>query len=146
MTEVVLPQRIQSKFKEADNGCWVWTAALSSTGYGRVRWEGKVWQAHRLTYSLTAGEPGPELDHLCRNRACVNPAHMEPVSHAENIRRGEWSEGARRARMRRTECANGHPYTAETLYVPPPSSRAQRQCRICRSEAKKRNRAKGKTR
>ena len=77
--------------KNAPNGCWEWTAGLFGNGYGHfwtsVRWVG----AHRWAYEALVGPipEGLELDHLCSNRKCVNPAHLEPVTHKENTLRGE---------------------------------------------------------
>lgn len=74
-------------------GCWLWRAGKTAAGYGQFgkgRLPGGSHRAHRLAYWLVIGPvpDGKELDHLCRNRACVNPAHLEPVSHGENVRRG----------------------------------------------------------
>lgn len=82
--------RLAEKFRAASGGCWEWTGGRSAAGYGMIRDEGQVVvYAHRALYQLLVGPipEGLELDHLCRNRACVNPAHVEPVTHEENMRR-----------------------------------------------------------
>ena len=70
--------------------CWQWTAALDREGYGRFHWLGQNGLAHRIAYEMLIGPmpAGLEPDHLCRNRACVNPLHIEPVTHRENTLRG----------------------------------------------------------
>jgi hypothetical protein len=118
--------------------CWEWTGAKVSGGYGRFRWEARSAPAHRVMYLLAVGSAKDlDVDHLCRNPSCVNPTHLEAVSHAENIRRGDWSANAVRIQLAKTQCANGHLYTPATLYVPPETSRSQRQCRVCRRENKR---------
>jgi hypothetical protein len=115
---------------DVDTGCWVWTAPLSENGYGRINFRAASWPAHRLSYTLLVG-PVPDdlhMDHLCRNRACINPAHLEPVTHAENLRRGL---GGRLT----THCPQGHPYSPENTYIPPLPNKQGRQCRICKRAA-----------
>jgi len=107
-------------------GCWLWTAGKSA-GYGRSRYErGKTRRAHRRVYELLIGPvpEGLELDHLCRNRACCNPWHLEPVTHRENILRGE-SPMALCAK--KTTCVAGHPFSKHGHI----NVRGDRVCLVC---------------
>lgn len=122
---------------EAD--CWLWTGAKTVSGYGYfVRNEsGQRFsaRAHRLAYELLVG-PVPEelvIDHLCRNKSCVNPAHLEVVTQRENIMRGEAPSAVN---ARKTHCLNGHLLSDVNVYVSP---RGDRTCRACRREAARRN-------
>lgn len=97
--------------------CWVWRRIVAGNGgYGKFRVGQRMMQAYRVAYELLIG-PVPEnleLDHLCRVTACVNPGHLEPVTHRENMLRGE-NPSADHARM--THCAEGHPLFGENLYL-----------------------------
>lgn len=116
--------------------CWEWTAYRHPEGYGRFKVGALCVQAHRWAYEHLIGpiEGEMELDHLCRNRGCVNPDHLEPVSTQENIRRGRlWAiHGAK------THCPAGHPYSGDNLYVKPSG---QRVCRACKNAQQRARRA-----
>ena len=109
--------------------CWTWTAALRRPGgYGQFWAAGRMVGAHRFAFTLLVGPipAGLELDHLCRNHACVNPEHLEPVTQAVNLLRGV---GFCAANARRTECPQGHPLSGANLYVRPDGRRKCRECK-----------------
>lgn len=120
------------RFEERENGCWDWRLSLVK-GYGVVNIDGKKVAAHRFVYELCEG-PIPEgltLDHLCRNRRCVNPAHLEPVTGRENTLRGE---GLAARQARQTHCIHGHPFDeANTGY----HKTGARYCRACDRERRR---------
>jgi len=107
--------------------CWIWIAHKNKNGYGYMGISNKLVLVHRFSYELRFGliPAGLTIDHLCRNRACVNPHHMETVSNRENILRGE-SPPAKMARA--THCINGHAFTTENTYL---TKRGHRDCRAC---------------
>ena len=126
------PQNFWSKVEKADtwDTCWIWTAGKDRAGYGVYNGAGLGTRAaHRIAYMLLVGAipAGLELDHLCRVRACVNPAHLEPVTPRVNQLRGEGFAGQR---ARQTHCIHGHRFTPENTYITP--GRGTRQCRACR--------------
>ncbi len=88
-----------------ENGCWEWSKSLSPTGYGVAHNNGTSTSAHRYVYELSGYiiPDGMELDHLCRNKQCVNPAHLEPVTHSENVKRAMIF-----TRLLQTHCKDGH--------------------------------------
>jgi len=109
--------------------CWLWTAGISAnTGYGNIWWDNTTQSAHRIAYELTTGTipAGLTIDHLCRRRACVNPSHLEPVTHRVNNNRGT-SRSA--LNSRKTHCVNGHEFTPENTYIHP--KRGTRACKTC---------------
>lgn len=106
--------------------CWNWTGYINDNGYGLMRGTGWNYRAHRWAYEHFIG-PIPEgkvLDHLCRNRRCVNPHHLEPVTLVENLNRGIRTNANRGI----THCLNGHEFTEENTRI---DKRGKRACRTC---------------
>jgi hypothetical protein len=113
--------------------CWIWTGNKATRDYGVFRMpDGHLGPAHHFSYELLVGPipAGLELDHLCRNHPCVNPIHLEAVTHLENMRRGFWAQ--------RTRCKWGHELTEDNVY---PTGRhgLGRGCRTCRRINSKRH-------
>lgn len=137
--ELSARDRFWAKIKYTPEGCWEFQSARDPEGYRTLSVGGRTRRAHRVAYELLVG-PIPEgltLDHLCRNTGCVNPDHLEPVTHRVNILRGR---GLAAQNAAKTHCIHGHPLSIENTYV---SARGQRQCRTCnlRRAAQRRFRA-----
>lgn len=132
---LVLAERFWSKVdRRGPDDCWEWQGYRLSSGYGQIRIAGTKWLAHRLAYVVNVG-PIPEgltIDHLCRNRACVNPVHLEVVTRGENVLRGE---GVTAINAVKTECDHGHSFDAENTYI---DRRGWRSCRACRRDRRRR--------
>lgn len=113
-------ERVLPRVEEDNNGCWIFTGALSS-GYGVINIRHKLHYTHRVSYAHYVGTipAGLTIDHLCRVTACCNPEHLEPVTIGENVRRAHV----------KSHCSRDHEFTSENTYIRPDNGR--RQCRAC---------------
>lgn len=121
-------ERILSRIAHGGSGCWRWTGQLSKAGYGVLNMyheDGKRRNTsiHRIVYREMIGDltDGLALDHLCRNRWCVNPTHLEEVTLSENLRRGLGG-------ILKTHCKNGHPYEGDNIRL---RTTGERRCYQC---------------
>lgn len=114
-------------------GCWEWTGRLNKRGYAKARVDGKYRRMHRVAYEHFVGPliPGMTIDHLCKNKCCVNPKHLEQVTIGENrVRAGLAPPGA-------SHCIKGHEYTEANTYRTPGTN--NRACRACQKNNSRRN-------
>lgn len=129
-----LETRLKNKIKIDKNGCWVWLGAKFKKQYGNYaqirisygKYKSKIRKAHFISYEHFVGKvpKGKELDHLCHNTLCINPKHLEPVLHSENMKRRKDSG--------LLFCKYGHKYIPKTIYIDP---KGRRQCKICRKNS-----------
>lgn len=121
---------------EPNSGCWLWTAADNGVGYGLLGGGGRNKKnvlAHRFSYEVHKGPipHGMVLDHKCRTPSCVNPDHLDPVTHRENCRRGHAGVDARQRAELKTHCKFGHSL-ADAYQYPTEFGGVRRSCRRCR--------------
>ena len=138
--------------RKGPDECWLWTGSPDDDGYGRFHLNNSLY-AHRVAYELCVGPipQGLELDHKCHteavarsecsgtacpHRRCVNPAHLEPVTHRENVRVGRLSAANAERGAGRTHCKHGHPFDEANTYIAPGDGK--RHCRACRAETERR--------
>lgn len=143
MTPDLLPSLLRNGIVVNDEGCWQWSRRLAYDGYGRVTIRvgdaRRTVSVHRTVYSLLVGPvpDGLQLDHLCRNRGCCNPAHLEPVTCRENLLRGDTLNAANAGK---THCVRGHAFDeANTTW-----NGTKRHCRTCHRELMRRRRARAR--
>lgn len=135
--DITAEERFFARVTEDENGCWNWHRAAPN-GYGSfAEKRNKPVPAHRWSYEFMRVEipDGLVIDHLCRNRLCVNPWHLDPVTQRENVMR---ADGPSALNARKTKCLRGHPLDAANTYVCP---RGKRECRICRNAATARSKS-----
>ena len=141
-------ERFESKIVRRESGCWEWSGAhFQTTGYAIFnvpspkdgRWRPAT--AHRIGYQLFVGPipDGLNIDHLCRNRGCVNPAHLEPVQQRTNMLRGDAPSAIS---VRTNRCQRGHEFTPQNTHVRIRNGKPKRDCREC---VRERDRARNKT-
>jgi hypothetical protein len=141
----VLGERFWARVNKTQ-GCWLWTGYQKADGYGWLTLGNRQTTAHLAAYRALVGPvpQGLELDHVCGNPACVKavadefgPAHLEPVTHRENVRRGRVRFNGAHERAK-THCPQGHPYDEANTYI---TKRGARNCRVCRREGMRQRRA-----
>lgn len=131
-----LPANMQNKIRVTDTGCWEWTGAKNSVGYGCASFAGVVQLTHRISYACFIGPipKGLQVDHLCRMILCCNPAHLEAVTQQVNA--------SRRPDAGKSHCVKGHALTASNLIIKRRAGgKEQRNCRECERQAQRRRRA-----
>lgn len=130
-----LHDRLEAKLTP-EGDCRIFTGAVANSGYGRIGFGNRTLQAHRAAYEVFVGPipVGAHIDHLCRNRLCCNPEHLEVVTQSENNRRAGI---ARRANQ--THCKRGHEFTRDNTFL---HARGGRQCRECHNMRNRVNRKK----
>ncbi len=118
-------ERFRKKYRVGEKDCWNWNNYLDRDGYGQFWFNGSNVRAHRFLFELKNGKikKGLVIDHLCRNRACVNPDHLEAVKNEINLKRGNIDHN-----KHKTECPRGHKYDEVNTYW----YQERRQCNSCR--------------
>lgn len=118
--------------------CWTWSAGVTAGGYGKFKWKGRHFPPHRVAYEMLVAEipEGLVIDHLCRNRACVNPWHLEPVTQKVNVQRGLAGTlcVTRGDRTRSTHCQRGHELSGANLRVRTRGRYRMHVCRTCKRD------------
>lgn len=132
-TEKIIARLLAKSERDPESGCLRWTGALSPKGYGSISVHGRARAVHRVAHEVWVGPipDGLEIDHVhargCRYRDCIEPDHLEAITHAENL-----SRRTKPTRVRGTHCKRGHRYTeANTYWRVDAEGYRFRRCRIC---------------
>jgi hypothetical protein len=126
--------RLLSRRRVDENGCWTWTGYVGPDGYGQIELRGRSWRVHRLFHEIFAGHVPTDLvvHHTCGNRACCNPAHQELTTSADNVRRGKFYYGVEHHNGGRTHCRRGHPLSGDNvIHRRQGNGHMGRICRLC---------------
>ncbi len=128
MTNKDLDTKFMSNVEKTES-CWIWKGSKTNGGYGTF-YTGKTILTHRYSYEMFNGKipEGLQIDHLCRNRICCNPEHLEVVTPLENSRRGLSGLHGNYHNTYKTQCTNGHEFSPENTYTRP---NGKRNCRVC---------------
>jgi hypothetical protein len=123
-------RKLITRFEGCILDCWLWSGPKNAKGYGTIYFNGTTQATHRLAYAAIVGPlpPNKVLDHLCRNRACFNPEHLEVVTSRENTRRGIGPQLAAQRMLSVTHCPKGHPYDEANTKRAKDGSRTCREC------------------
>ncbi len=122
---IPLLAKIESHITRLPNGCWEWERKRRGSKYAVMEFDRRPRSVHRIMYTFAWGDipDGLELDHICRNQYCVNPFHLEAVTHKTNMERGDFSS------MIKAHCKRGHPMSGDNIYFRP--GNGYRQCYAC---------------
>lgn len=132
INDLIYSKPLKYKKSVEPTPCWVWQGHIMQNGYGRIKHKKKCYLVHRLSYTKYHGPilKNLEIDHLCHNRACFNPEHLEAVTHKENCLRGNVG----RHLLERKQCPKGHSYSkSNTGYYINRDKQIRRVCRKCRT-------------